>query len=96
MIATQFQVHEFTRSRDPWQYILDSGIMEISTDSVRREMDELRREWEQMDEFHLAFALPIVERHGANDFRTQATRLLDHSSLSVRINAQRVIDAIEN
>jgi hypothetical protein len=93
MVAVEFRIDEFARSEDPWQYILDSGIMELPSESVRRELANLKDRLDDLDEYHLAFALPIAERHAPAAFAGPARRLLDHESLSVRINAQRVLDA---
>lgn len=89
-----FRADEFARSIDPWQYILETGIMELPSESVRRDVMELKDRLDQLDEYHLAFTLPIAERHAPAAFAGPAKRLLTHESLSVRINAQRVLDAV--
>lgn len=89
-----FSVSDFSRSTDPWAYILETGILQSPTASVRIELQQLHAAIDQLDELHLAFALAIAEAHSPEEFGLVAAGLLAHPSLSVRIKAYRVLHAI--
>jgi len=89
-----FSVHAFCNSDDPWEYMnrvgLTAGVVVLSDD----ELSELQEAIPSLDEYHLAHALVIAEHAQPTRFGVIAADLLQHSSMSVRINAYRVLRAI--
>lgn len=94
MTTTGFSVSDFSRASDPWAYILETGILQASSNDVRAELQQLRDEMGRLDGLHIAFALAIAEVHSPELFGMIAADLVSHSDLSVRIKAYRVLRAI--
>jgi len=94
MVNAQFCVSEFVSREKPWDYMVESGLCEPDAQISEQQLSVLRDSLDQMDEVHLAFAMVIAENSFPHLFAHDAARFLSHSSLSVRVNAYRVIRAI--
>ncbi|MFN0020613.1 MAG: hypothetical protein ACKVP0_20335 [Pirellulaceae bacterium] len=84
----------FVASRDPWEYILESGMSAPGWQIPVQELQLLASGLNELDELHLAFALALAENSRPDLFIDSAITFLNHLSLSVRINAYRVLRAV--
>ena len=58
------------------------------------EIVKLHEVLDELDEYHLAFALVIGERDAPAKFAMKAARLLNHESMSVRLNAYNLLKEV--
>src|SRR5687767_9201697 len=91
---SRFSIPDFAASADPWQYLLKTGILQPNTVVSHEELVDLRESLNAFDDLHLAFALSIAEAKRPEMFGQAAAMLLGHPSMSVRVNAYRVLHAI--
>ena len=89
-----FSAREFAASEKPWDYMIQSGWEEPELQVPEAELLQLHDALGSLDEYHASFALAIAERLAPSKFAIVAARLLTHPSMSVRINAYRVIQAV--
>jgi hypothetical protein len=94
MRELQFSTADFVASEKPWNYMAQVGLTEPDASIPERELSALHDRFDGLDEVHLAFALAIAENFAPAMFAHEAAKLLGHPSLSVRVNAYRVICAL--
>jgi hypothetical protein len=94
MKTIHISLDEFLATEKPWEFLADR--LESQPDGIVPESDllALRNAMPLMDDSHLACALPIAEYTQPLLFADLSARLLSHSSMSVRVNAYRVLRAI--
>lgn len=93
MAIVHFILKEFLASEKPWIYM--SEIFDSSDWMVPvSELQSLLATMPLMNEVHLSCALAIAEHSQPDLFAKLAASLLSHESMSVRINAYRVLRAI--
>jgi len=89
--TSSFSAIEFQSARDPWQYLVDAGLPDSSVKVADGELQSLYQMLDELDEYHLAFALVVGERDAPELFSHKAANLLSHESLSVRLNAYNLL-----
>ncbi len=94
MADSKFLAMAFLEHAKPWDYMVATGLCEPTATLSDRELTTLHSALRDMDEEHLALALVIAENFGPELFAEDAARLLGHPSLSVRVNAYRVLRAV--
>ena len=95
MSESSFLTSEFCNASDPWQYMVDSGLPDGEVCIAEAEIAKLYDILDELDEYHLAFALVIGERDAPAKFAMKAARFLNHESMSVRLNAHNLLKEVE-
>lgn len=94
MSPTSFSIDAFLASEKPWKYLDESGFEGPDWRLTETQLGAVRAALPEMGWSHLAMALVLAERHAPRSFADQAAGLLGHPSMSVRINAYRVLRAV--
>lgn len=89
-----FSTRLFAQSENPWQYMQEAGWEATDFHIAETELSRLQGALSYLDEYHLAFAMVIAERICPTGFALQAADMLNHPSMSVRVNAYRVLRAV--
>jgi hypothetical protein len=89
-----FSTRGFVASSKPWDYMIATGWEEAELQIPDTELSLLYDELESLDEYHISFAMTIAERFAPSKFAIAAAQLLGHPSMSVRVNAYRVVQAV--
>lgn len=95
MTESSFSTMEFCAADDPWQYIVESGLPDDEMRVAECEITKLHEALDELDEYHLAFALVIGERDAPSKFAIKAAQFLNHESLSVRLNAYNLLKEVK-
>jgi hypothetical protein len=93
-VKVSFCTTDFVASTKPWDYMVSSGLCNPDSTLPEEELIALHAVLSSLDEEHLGFALVIAENFAPERFAVDAAKLLGHHSLSVRVNAYRVIRAV--
>lgn len=89
-----FNTGDFMSSDKPWDYMVSTGLCANDSTLSQQELTALHSAIYDLDDAHLALTLVIAENFAPDTFAEDAARLLGHPSLSVRVNAYRVLRAI--
>lgn len=95
MSESSFSTLEFCAAADPWQYMVESGLPDSEVRVAEHEITKLYEALDELDEYHLAFALVIGERDAPSKFAMKAAQFLNHESMSVRLNAHNLLKEVE-
>lgn len=91
MSTSSFTAAEFRVARDPWKYLVASGLTDATVHISATELLNLHKSLPTLDEYHLAFALVVGMREDPVLFSLKAAPLLAHESMSVRLNAYNLL-----